>query len=121
MDSVEQVMKGLTSGDLDRVASEMDPYICKLLDKKFTGNHLRNAIEFESNVRSVAVTAIDTYHGFTCEFSPWPKQHAGEYDTLEELLEVRARLLSSGEAAFNDGTCDGTAALSSPDSKGMTK
>lgn len=84
----------------DAIAAEFDPYIAKLLPVPFAAQTLRNAVEWDSKfgIRSVAVAAVDMYHGFTCEFSPWPQQHAGEYDTLEELLI----------AAFPDGLSDAT-------------
>ena len=76
----------------DLVASKFDPYICKLLANPFTGEILRNIYEWESkqkapSMRTIAVAAVDTYHGFTCEFSPWQAQHIFEYDILEEMLE----------------------------------
>jgi len=83
---VSPVPASIPSAALDVIAAEMDPYICKLTDKAFSGHHLRAAIAYDRDIRSVAVGAIDMYHGFTCEFSPWERQHVSEYNLLEEML-----------------------------------
>jgi hypothetical protein len=52
------------------------------------GGRLRRNFALEKgNIRSAAVASVDECHGYTCEFSAWPAQHAAEYDRLEELLE----------------------------------
>lgn len=76
----------IVDAELDGIAAEMDPYICKMSDRPFTGGLLRQALKYDEDIRSVAVASLDAYHGFTCEFSPWPRQHVSEYDMLEELL-----------------------------------
>jgi hypothetical protein len=84
----------------DAVATEFDPYIAKLRDKPFSGAMLAKhyaAADWErGNIRSTAVAAVDSFHGFTCEFSPNPAQHIDEYNTLEELLDAAITKATGG-------------------------
>jgi hypothetical protein len=86
---------GIPDALLEAIALEFDPCIAKLIDRPFTAHHIGQALEWDSDLRAAAVCAVDSYHGFTCEFSPWERQHVSEYDQLEALL---AKAMETGTA-----------------------
>jgi len=100
--------------EFDSIAAEFQPYIAVLVDnKQFTGARLRRAWEDSAgDARSAAVMAVDGFHGFTCEFSPWPRQHVSEYDQLEEMLEAAASAIEARSDETRSGSAEGESATS---------
>lgn len=77
--------------DYGAIAAEFEPYLGIPATKPFTGSFLERMHRYEldrsnDSLRSVAVAAVDCYHGHTCEFSNSPQSHREEYDILERLL-----------------------------------
>lgn len=113
--NVSTLRASIPDARLRSIAVEFDACVAKLLDEPFTVRHLERALENESEARPAAVYAVDSYHGFTCEFSPWEKQHVYEYDQLETML-AKAIEARSGETERLDP--QGESAVAKPFAQG---
>lgn len=65
-----------------------------------------NHPEYDPKTWDKAVEMVDTFHGYSIEFSASPSNHQIEYEEVYDLLRRRAELASNRfELAFGNGEC----------------